>query len=412
MNTACRAQAVTDERYQSGASSISGRAVCGRLRWPHHWGENPAPNRLRCEIDPKELSPTERETDAMRNAFSSKPLARDQLMEALSNSDRSPSGHLEHCDVARAPLAIERSTNDNAQLALSGPTAPVTGDGKLDVTRVKSDNLGRLGDIPPELRDMIYARVPPNEAPEIGSPCLPFQLRRISHSIYKDLHRLKEPCAHTKFTLTCNDKSIENDPHAWIRTILATTPSTDLPSHDLTKLGKTLNIAVAHRDGGLPTLRYQMWSTGFDNFSLYVSAANHARQCKHRDVLQDSFELAAKIVLATHDILFRHVAISTPPTIDTSDCRRLELHLQRFAIPVKEQGEMVPILFCSDTSYVEELGARDITITCPVRICVSRRDSLRVFGVAGVGKWDESDTWAHDLLYPWNKSKMIRKLYC
>lgn len=229
-----------------------------------------------------------------------------------------------------------------------------------------STRLGTLGMLPPELRDAIYDLVLPDSPPEIGSACLPWNLRSVSSELRGDLDRRRYwYCTHTAYTLTCDEESIKNNPHEWIRSRMQ--PMHPRPTHYHSVSHKKMvvhDLRVAVTLGKrLPTLLYHIplghrFGRRSSVWDLYLSGANIEQQRHQREELRKSYEVAAAVILAARDIFIKGSTFTgTKPMKFAKNCHRLANILECFAL-IGEDGKSTPlgVLGCEKFPTVEGRG--------------------------------------------------------
>lgn len=167
--------------------------------------------------------------------------------------------------------------------------------------------LGQLSLLSPEVRDLIYELIPVEDDPEIASPCQPKELRETSKSLSRDLHRTNRPCTHIDFTFTCDAscKEMIKDQYGWIQSKL----HRDAHAHNLQNIHRVEIIVKNSANPDLPTLCYRLVCSPGDRKVVHIwfngPHAGHARLCKFKDQLADSFEAAAVCINATMELMRR-----------------------------------------------------------------------------------------------------------
>lgn len=227
---------------------------------------------------------------------------------------------VEHNEIQRV---CQRSDSQES----TGGHTPINRDSKA------GNGHGRLAVLPLELRDEIYRFVllGAKDVPEIGSRCPLALLHSISNPIHEDLNaiRLHLDCKHTTFALTCTDETVGDDAHQWIYKRL--TPELLIPYHG-NGAAHTINVTVALAED-LPTLRYQILRHAVnispdDNsdhtLQIIFSADDLLPISRCREHLQQSFAVAASIILAAYETL-----LDGKPTLLGTDQARAKFKSRR-----------------------------------------------------------------------------------
>lgn len=193
---------------------------------------------------------------------------------------------------------------------------PCTTEGPLQKSSVEATQhssptldpgLGRLSLLSPELRDLIYELIPVENDPDIASSCQPKELRWISKSLSRDLHRLRRPCPHVDFTFTCDasSKEVIEDRYRWLQSRLDR--KAHAHAHNLQKIHRVEVIIKNSADPELPMLCYRLVLLPPDRKVLHIwfdgPRAGHARLCKFQDQLAGSFAAAAMCINATMELM-------------------------------------------------------------------------------------------------------------